>query len=406
MRIVLLFIALLPSAFLCAQAKLVINGGIVIINSGGVLVVNNPDNTAIIQTGSGYIQSEGYNNRLIWTIGTGNGANYLVPFGNAVTYLPVRFTAASGSDAAGQLVFSTYPTSTWKNSDFLPPGVTNMNNGSADVSANTIDRFWQVSPMGYTTKPTLTNLSFTYADGEYAPPNTVIESALIAERWNSSLNKWDDYIPPSSINTSTNTVTVASIAGNQSFNWWTLVSSSSPLPLTLTSFTASVQNRKVQTTWQTASEINTDHFEVWRSPNAVQFDLVGKVAAAGSSARILNYSLTDAVPYNHTSYYRLKSVDKDAKFSWSPTISVNITGETTIFLYPNPVVNSITLCSPAEVLNQKPVALLFDASGRLLQSFALVSPSQSVNTARLAAGGYRITIHYANETTTLSFIKK
>src|SRR5947209_8461558 len=102
-----------------AQAKLVLNGAVITISGGAALVIDNPDNTAIIQTGSGYIQSEGAMNRVIWTVGTGNGSNYLVPFGNAANYLPLRFSAASGSGASGQIVFSTYPTPTWKNSDFL-----------------------------------------------------------------------------------------------------------------------------------------------------------------------------------------------------------------------------------------------------------------------------------------------
>src|SRR5947209_15730473 len=186
MRSFLLLLFLLPALFLSAQSKLVINGAIISISGGAVLVIDNPDNTAIIRNGSGYIQSEGANNRVVWTIGTGNGGAYLVPFGNSANYLPLSFSAASGSSATGQFVFSTYPTPTWKNSDFLPPGVTNVNRGSTDNSANVIDRFWQIAPQGYATKPTLTNLSVTYSDGEYAAPNTIIESGMIAQRWNNS----------------------------------------------------------------------------------------------------------------------------------------------------------------------------------------------------------------------------
>jgi hypothetical protein len=41
------------------HASLIINGGIINITNGAKLVVDNSDNSAIIQTGSGYIQSEG-----------------------------------------------------------------------------------------------------------------------------------------------------------------------------------------------------------------------------------------------------------------------------------------------------------------------------------------------------------
>src|SRR3954462_6543495 len=101
MRFILLPLFFLSPLFVFAQAKLVINGAVVNITNGAALVIDNPDNTAIIQTGAGYIQSEGASNRLIWTIGTGNGNNYLVPFGSPANYLPLRFNAASGSSTSG-----------------------------------------------------------------------------------------------------------------------------------------------------------------------------------------------------------------------------------------------------------------------------------------------------------------
>lgn len=308
------------------QAKLVVNGGVITITNGAALVIDNPDNTAITIIGSGYIQSEGIDNKIIWSIGPGNGNTYTVPFGNASNYLPLQFNAASGIGVNGKFIFSTYPTSTWKNSDYLPPGVTNVNNGGTDNSAKLIDRFWQIKPQGYTTKPTLTNLSFTYSDLEYAAPNTIAEGNLFAQRWNNSLQSWSDYVPTSSINTSTNSVNIASINGSQLYDWWTLADQSSPLPITLVYFNAAVNNKQVVTSWQTVFENNSSHFEVWRSQNGRQFENIGSVAAAGNSNTTLDYTLTDANPYPGISYYRLKGIDKDGAFKWSSIEKVNLDG--------------------------------------------------------------------------------
>jgi hypothetical protein len=389
-----------------SQAKIILNGGIINITNGAVLVVDNPDNTAIIQTGSGYIKSEGASNRIIWTIGTGNGNNYLVPFGNASNYLPLNFKAAFGSDASGKFIFSTYPTATWKNSDYLPPGVSNVNSSGIDNSANVIDRFWQINPQGYTTKPSLTNLIFTYSDNEYAVPNTIAEAALIAQRWNSVAQMWDDYFPVSSISTVNNTITVSSINGSQLFDWWTMVSSSSALPVTLVYFKASVQNQKVVTAWQTVSEQNSSYFEVWRSKNAQQFDSVGRLAAAGNSTSVLNYTFTDKAPYSNTSYYRLKTVDQDGKFKWSPIVSVNIEVSSDVLIYPNPATDYLIISSSVNVINKKPIAKLYDAKGKLLKYFVIKSTNQQLNITTLSAGEYHIAIIYDNQTQTLSFIKK
>jgi hypothetical protein len=73
----LLTIFLLTSLLAMAQARLVINGGIIIIDNGASFIIDNPDNTAITFNGTGNIQSEGAGNQLIWSIGAGNGGNYL-----------------------------------------------------------------------------------------------------------------------------------------------------------------------------------------------------------------------------------------------------------------------------------------------------------------------------------------
>ena len=406
MRHLFFLLAFFPSILLKAQAKLVLNGGIVNITNGAALVIDNGDNASLVRNGSGFIQSEGTNNRLLWTIGGGTGLNYLVPFGNAVNYLPLRFTASGGSGSNGQIVFSTYPTPTWNNSNYLPPGVTNVNNGSSDNSANVMDRFWQIAPQNYSTKPTLANLSFSYAAGEFAAPNTIAEGSLIAQRWNTVLNRWDDFIAPSSVNTANKTVTVSSVPGAQLFTWWTLANGNTLLPLSLLHFTASVENKAVRINWQTAFEQNSHHFEVWRSRDALAFDLVGTLPAAGNGSGPFAYTLIDPRPYPNTSFYRLKSVDKDAKFSWSPVVSVNIPDESSIFLYPNPVTSVLFINSSPDVVSKKPLAKLFDAKGSLLQSFALTASSQRMATEALPAGTYRILLVYSDKTQTLPFIKK
>ena len=404
--IALILLLTLISRYATAQAKVVVNGAVITIINGAALVIDNPDNTAITNLGSGYIQSEGADNKVAWTIGPGNGNVYLIPFGNAANYFPLQFNAASGAGANGQIIFSTYPTPTWKNSDFLPPGVTNINNSGVDNSKFVIDRFWQINPQGYTTKPTLTNLSFTYSDLEYAAPNTIIESDLFAQRWNNGLQSWSDYIPASVINTATNNVNIATIAGSQLYDWWTLVDRTSPLPITLVFFKAIVNNRQVVTSWQTVFESNSSHFEVWRSQNAQQFEFVGRIAAAGNSNTTLDYTLTDANPYTGVSYYRLKSIDKDGSFKWSSIVRVSIDETTHFILTPNPAYSYIGINTNSQALNKKPVARLYDAIGKLLQEFTITSNYQQVNIAMLPAGTYNIRINYNNEIKTLRFIKK
>lgn|GEM_PF-2007850 len=388
----------------CGQAKLVINGGIISIDNGGILLIENSDNTAITRTSAGYILSEGANNRVVWFIGTGNASTYLVPFGNTAGYLPLSFAASSGS-ANGRMTFSTYQTPTWKNSDYLPPGVTNVNGGGTDNSAKLVDRFWQINAQGYTTKPTLSNLTFTYSDLEYVAPNTITEGNLISQRWNNALLSWTDYLPSSVINTANNTITIASMPGNQLNDWWALVDANSPLPVTLLSFESVVRNKKVVSTWATAFESNTRSFEVWRSKTLQQFDLLGTIAAAKNSTTLLNYTLTDASPYHGTSYYRLKMIDLDGSFKWSSILKVTISYDVYTSLYPNPASTHINLSVGSDIAGKNPTASTYDVKGRLVKTFKISNTYQRIKISSLPAGFYRIHFIYDNKPQTLSFIK-
>jgi hypothetical protein len=203
------------------QARLVLNGANITISQGAYLVIDNPSSDAITRI-DGHIISEGENNILKWNIGTTIGT-YIVPWGYDVSnYIPLTFTKQAGT-GSGHFIFSTYRTG-WQNSSQLPTGVANINGATgADNSAFVSDRFWQINATGYTARPALTNLSFNYLDDEITEPdNTITESGLIAKRYNSSLSSWNDNILASSINTTSNVVTVSSVDAANLHPWWIL----------------------------------------------------------------------------------------------------------------------------------------------------------------------------------------
>lgn len=387
------------------QSRLVMNGASITMQGGASLVIDNPDNAAITYNG-GYIETASTADKLIWHIGSGNGNTYIFPFGNASHYLPVQLTVAGGTGAGGQLVMSTYSTSSWKNSDDLPDGVTNINRNGADNSAKVVDRFWQIDAQGYTSKPTLSNIIFTYNDADLAAPNAIIESGLIPQSWNSTSSSWSDYTPAPTVNTTTNTVTIPSVAGIQLSQWWTLVDASFALPLSLIGFTATLQDRSVLLSWQTVFEANTDHFEVHRSKDQLQFDSIDRVNSAGFSSGIRKYSLTDKAPYSGANYYRLKSVDKDGKFTWSSILKVVTGADASVSVYPNPASSYINLSVNSMIVAAKPVVQLYDVKGSLLQSFVITNLNTVINTGSLTAGLYFIHFTYDNQPRTLTFIKK
>ncbi|HLP14898.1 MAG TPA: DUF5050 domain-containing protein, partial [Bacteroidota bacterium] len=93
-----------------------------------------------------------------------------------------------------------------------------------------------------------------------------------------------------------------------------LSNNSALLPVELSSFTASAQNKKIVLQWKTATEIQNYGFEVERRRKAGEWVAIGFAAGAGNSNSPHSYSFTDVTTVAHESYlYRLKQIDTDGK---------------------------------------------------------------------------------------------
>ena len=102
--------------------------------------------------------------------------------------------------------------------------------------------------------------------------------------------------------------------------------------------------------WQTASEINTDRFEIERASgndsSNISFSVIGMVKAAGKSTSPRNYNLTDSsIETNKFFYYRLKTIDIDGSFSYSNQIIIRSHDTVPSFeaIYPNPAFDILIL---------------------------------------------------------------
>src|SRR5205823_6240117 len=124
------------------------------------------------------------------------------------------------------------------------------------------------------------------------------------------------------------------------------IAAAAPLPLTLDLFSGQRQDNTIFLHWTTLLEQNTAWFEIQRAPDATKYETVGKVQAAGNSELPLHYEFIDNVPAPAVPkyYYRLKFIDLDGRFTYSPIISIGIpAGAFNLTAYPNPLVSSATL---------------------------------------------------------------
>lgn len=97
------------------------------------------------------------------------------------------------------------------------------------------------------------------------------------------------------------------------------------LPVELTSFTTAIVNGNVSLNWQTATEVNNYGFEVerakQRSGNWVK---IGFVQGSGNSNSPKSYSFTDKSNSGNEFTYRLKQIDNDGQYEYSPEVEVSL----------------------------------------------------------------------------------
>jgi glucose/arabinose dehydrogenase len=98
------------------------------------------------------------------------------------------------------------------------------------------------------------------------------------------------------------------------------VTATAPVPLKLLSFTGKKINGTHQLNWEVASQTKGDRFIIERSFDNASFTEVGnKVAETDRNKEA--YSFIVSITNNSTVFYRIKLLNKDGSFAYSPTIS-------------------------------------------------------------------------------------
>jgi hypothetical protein len=154
------------------------------------------------------------------------------------------------------------------------------------------------------------------------------------------------------------------------------------LPITLLNFTAEKNGKSVLLKWTTASETNNDYFEIEKSADGINFRIFAKIKGAGSSSQSVDYSHQDSNPFTGTSYYRLKQVDLDGRFTYSSIRTVLFNSNAVFSIAPNPSKGSFTVQSAKGGMFE-----LLDATGKVLKSYTISSTQQTIHPS-LPAGMY------------------
>jgi hypothetical protein len=145
------------------------------------------------------------------------------------------------------------------------------------------------------------------------------------------------------------------------------------LPVELVDFQAKQILANVELTWKTQSESNNDYFDIELAigDEAVlqdQFVVIGQQRGNGTTNIPTYYEFMDRQPKKAGNrYYRLKQVDTDGTYSYSPIRMISFPSGVQVEVYPNPFCSVLKLHYQSSAAKELTIQLV-DNQGKIVLS--------------------------------------
>ena len=336
-------------------SELNLSNGTVTLNNYNLKVSNSVDGTPragnlVVTNGTGY---------LIQSLTANIAKNF--PIGkSASSYTPVEINSI-GQD------------------EFWSAKASNRLNGKPAPAEYGLNMEWEVKPQ---TLGRLANLNFEWDDSDETI--TLSQNRSKAALCHFGAGTWTAITPVTTPNSLGTRHSITKTNWNQ-FSPFGVFVYLTNLPIELKSFTAKESNGRGLLNWSTVSETNNAGFDVEKSLDGVQFEKIGFVKGLGTTNLVQNYTFTDN-NLTQTTYYRLKQLDNDDKFQYSPIVSILSKGEKKTFkAYPNPVGAELTI--EANIGGEAQLDIL-DVTGKVVLSQSINNGIVNISTQSLVRGTY------------------
>lgn len=162
------------------------------------------------------------------------------------------------------------------------------------------------------------------------------------------------------------------------------------LPLDLISFTGVGRNCADVLQWTTAEESNVRHFEIQRSTDARVFETIATVNAQNQASNHYRYTANTTNGNTKVSYYRLRMVDIDGTYRFSPNISIRggCSNEAKIMIFPNPASDNVNISG----MEQPCTIRIYDLAGRQVSHFIATQSKEVLDISGYANGSYLLQV--------------
>ncbi len=326
--------------------------------------------------------------------GTPGASNMIVASGTGE--LRKRFASGTYTTSNSPAAF-TFPVGTTADGNEYTPVTLDFNSGSFDAQAyvgirvvdqrstfmnsaittNYLNRNWIIEPSGITSPNYNIDLHYVQADWIGTSAG---EDAMIPIKYSTHTGTGMWYQPElGGFSNATEVGSGQAISAANILNWESVTSFSQfggaegnnqPLPVELVSFTGVCEKGIISLSWQTASEFNSSHFDVEKSRDGENWQLLSTIPSAGTSNELITYQSTDQNGTEGNNYFRLRQVDNDGKEKLYDPINVSCSEVTTGYFssFPNPSGNSFQV-----ILNNKELIgtckfHIVDATGKVVEN--------------------------------------
>ncbi|MFN8249004.1 MAG: Ig-like domain-containing protein [Ferruginibacter sp.] len=215
--------------------------------------------------------------------------------------------------------------------------------------------------------------------------------------WNNTLGRWE---------------VTFNVNGFSGFYLFTSLNNT-PLPVGILSFSGQNSGTRNLLLWSTATEENSNYFELQRSTDGISFVKAGTVQAAGNSSTVKNYNYSDDISgiSSQIFYYRLKMVDLSGNTKYSSIVKIRLNSKGFyVEATPNPFAEQLRLQVDVTQKENATITINGITGNRVLQQKAILNKGSNVilldKLGNIPAGVYMLTVITDSGKQTLRVVKQ
>lgn len=243
-------------------------------------------------------------------------------------------------------------------------------------------------------------LELEYKDPWLGKINNEANLAVI-KNTNPPFTQWSLTSSTPMVDVTFNKITTPVLTG---FGLFTGTDVSNPLPVTLLNLYAASTSKSIYINWITASEINSSYFNLERSTDGKQFEIIAQLKAAGNSKTYREYTYEDiagkSLLMKGMVYYRLSMVDNDGAAEYSKIVAVkeNNKHELNAEVFPNPFSDQLLIKADYFENTEMTIEIL-DLNGKQVYTNSFSGVSHIINKLDLLQAGIYFAKLSTNEIT-------